>query len=98
MCPRHITRKFYICLFGIVQANNKVYFNFLFSVVPFIEIIPLGTLWEGAMLLEWDSNVPVPICRRLTPNITKILPLFLKHHFPFEDIAIYMFSRFEGCT
>lgn len=60
MCPRHITRKSYICLFGIVQANNKVYFNFLFSVVPFIEITPLGTLWEGAMRLGWDSNVPGP--------------------------------------
>lgn len=36
MCPGYVTRKFCICLFGIGQTNNTVYFNFPFAVAPCI--------------------------------------------------------------
>ena len=57
MCPMHVTRKFCICLFGIGQANNKVYFNFPYALAPcFYD--HFGDFRKGAVRFGQDSNVP----------------------------------------
>lgn len=92
MCPGYVTRKFCICLFGIGQTNNTVYFNFPFAVAPCI-YNPFGYFKGRSCEIRAVFRCsPPPIPRRRPCNITNILSLFLKHHLPFKDVVICVFS------
>lgn len=73
MCPRQITRKFCICLFGVSQANNKVDFNFSFAVVPcfYGDITGKSCEIKAGFKCSWS---PVP--RRMPSNVIKCHPSF----------------------
>lgn len=92
MCPGYVTRKFCICLFGIGQTNNTVYFNFPFAVAPCI-YNPFGYFKGRSCEIRAVFRCSPPsIPRRRPCNITNILSLFLKHHLPFKDVVIHVFS------